>query len=129
MLADETTRQLLATSDLVVPVPLHERRLRERGFNQSSLLAAALARGAGRPCCADVLVRRRPTATQTGLSAAERRRNVRDAFAVRRRAVVAGRIVTLVDDVLTTGATARACALVLRECGVSELRLLTVARA
>lgn len=129
LLEQEPVRLLLATSDLVVPVPLHPRRLRQRGFNQSGLLAAALARGAGRPLGAGALVRRRDTAPQSGLRAGERRRNVRDAFVASRRAGVAGRVVTLVDDVLTTGATAQACAQALRAAGAGELRLVTVARA
>jgi ComF family protein len=118
----------VATSDLLVPVPLHPRRLRERGFNQSALLAAELGRRTARPMLADALVRRRDTAPQAGLTAAARRRNVRDAFAVARRGSVAGRVVTLVDDVFTTGATALACARVLRGAGAREVRLVTIAR-
>ena len=74
-------------------------------------------------------MRRRETAPQSGLTAVERRRNVRDAFAVRRRARTAGRVVTLIDDVTTTGATALACAQALASGGAVEVRLLTVARA
>jgi len=129
LLEDEAVRRLLATSDVLVPVPLHSRRLRERGFNQSALIAEALARRAGRPCASLALVRRRDTAPQTGLRAGERRRNVRDAFVVRRRALVAGRVVTVVDDVVTTGATVQACARALAAAGAGELRLLTAARA
>jgi ComF family protein len=129
LLEDEPVRLLLETSDVLVPVPLHPRRLRERGFNQSALIARALAQRSGRPCCAEALVRRRDTTPQAGLRAAERRRNVRDAFAVRRRGAIAGRVVTLVDDVLTTGATAQACARALIEAGAAEVRLLTAARA
>jgi ComF family protein len=128
LLEDPAVHTLVATSDVLVPVPLHPRRLRERGFNQSALLARELGRRTGRPACPDVLVRRRDTAAQTGLCAAARRRNVRDAFAVRRRALIAGRVVTLVDDVVTTGATALACARPLADGGARELRLLTVAR-
>jgi ComF family protein len=128
LLEDEAVRAMVATSDVVVPVPLHPRRLLERGFNQSALLADEIARRAGRPSCPDALARRLDTAPQAGLTAAARRRNVRGAFAVRRRACVAGRTVTLVDDVLTTGATALACALPLAEAGARELRLVTVAR-
>lgn len=128
LLEEPAARAILATSDVLVPVPLHPRRLRERGFNQAALLAGEIARRVGRKACPDVLVRRLDTVPQAGLTAALRRRNVEGAFAVRRRASVAGRTVVLVDDVLTTGATASACAGRLREAGASEVRLLTVAR-
>jgi len=128
LLEDEAVRTLAATSDLLVPVPLHPRRRRQRGFNQATLVARELSRRTGRPACEDALVRRRDTAPQAGLSAAERRRNVAEAFAVRRRALVAGRVVTLVDDVMTTGATAFACARALRAAGASEVRMLSLAR-
>jgi ComF family protein len=121
-------RVVLAEGCVLVPVPLHPRRLRARGFNQSELLARELARRAGRPLVCGALVRRADTPPQTGLPAARRRANLRDAFAVRRRGAVAGRTVVLVDDVLTTGSTARACARALRQAGVSEVRLLTAAR-
>jgi len=129
LLEEERVRRLLRTSEVLVPVPLHPRRLRERGFNQSALIAEELARRCGRLFCPDALVRRRDTVPQAGLKAAERRRNVRDAFVVRRRACICGRVVTLVDDVVTTGATAQACARALAEAGAAELRLLTAARA
>jgi len=128
LLEDEPTRALLTGSDVLVPVPLHPRRLRERGFNQAALLARELGRRTGRRCGDGALVRRKDTAPQAGLSAAARRRNVAAAFAVRRRGLVAGHVVTLVDDVFTTGATAYACARALREAGAEEVRLLSVAR-
>ena len=128
LLEDQAVRELLAGSDVLVPVPLHPRRLRERGFNQAALLAAELGRRTGCPGGEGALVRRRDTSSQAGLSAAARRRNVRDAFAVRRRGLVAGRVVTLVDDVLTTGATAHACAQALKAGGAAEVRLLSAAR-
>lgn len=128
LLSEDRVRRLLGPGVVLVPVPLHPRRRRERGFNQSELLAAALGRRTGLPSCAAALVRRTATPPQTGLSAAARRRNVVGAFAVRRRARVAGRVVVLVDDVLTTGATAEACARVLRAAGAAEVRVLTAAR-
>jgi ComF family protein len=128
LLESEAVARLVATSDVLVAVPLHPRRLRERGFNQAALLASALALRAARPCCPDALVRRLDTAPQAGLTAAARRRNVRAAFAVRRKASVAGRTITLVDDVVTTGATALACGRELLAAGAREVRLVSVAR-
>lgn len=128
LLEDGLTREMVCGSDVLVPVPLHPRRLRERGFNQASLLAGELGRRTRRRLGDGVLVRRRDTAPQAGLSAAARRRNVADAFVVRRRALIAGHVVTLVDDVFTTGATAYACARALHQAGAEEVRLLSVAR-
>ena len=108
----------------VVPVPLHSSRRRERGFNQ----ALDLARQLGLPVVG-ALTRTRATATQTGLPAAQRHRNVRDAFAVTRAgASLAGATVVIVDDVSTTGATLAACARALKQAGVGEVRALTAAR-
>jgi ComF family protein len=121
-------RDVLGGSDVLVPVPLHPRRRRERGFNQAELLAAELGRRSALPVSAGSLVRRTDTASQAGLTAARRRANVAGAFAVRNRSRVAGRVIVLVDDVYTTGATARACARALRAAGAAEVRLLTVAR-
>ncbi|MBI3932580.1 MAG: ComF family protein [Acidobacteria bacterium] len=126
--AEPAARALVAPGVVLVPVPLHPRRRRERGFNQAELLAVELGRRAGCDVAPLALVRRKDTPPQTGLPAAARRRNVHGAFAVRRRAQVAGRIVVLVDDVTTTGATARACAVALREAGALEVRLVTAAR-
>jgi ComF family protein len=128
LLESPATLELVATSDVLVAVPLHPRRLRERGYNQAALLAQELARRAGVACCPDALVRRLDTAPQAGLSAAARRRNVREAFAVRSKAKVAGKTVTLVDDVVTTGATALGCGRELVAAGAREVRLLSTAR-
>jgi ComF family protein len=116
--------EILTGAACVVPVPLHASRRRQRGFNQ----AADLARHLGLPVVA-ALRRVRPTAAQTGLPAAQRHRNVRDAFAPARTVHgLKDAIVVLVDDVSTTGATLEACARVLKESGVREVRALTAAR-
>jgi ComF family protein len=115
---------LLDGAVAVVPVPLHRSRRRQRGFNQ----AADLARHLGLPVV-HALVRVRATPPQTGLPAAQRHRNLRDAFAVTRAArSLAGATVVVVDDVSTTGATLDACARTLKEAGVAEVRALTAAR-
>jgi ComF family protein len=116
--------------DLIVPVPLHWTRRIARGYNQSALLARAIGRSTRAPVALRVLVKRRRTADQTSLDIAARRRNVRTAFAVRkaRAGFLSGLRVLLVDDVLTTGATAGACARVLREAGASRVFVAAIAR-
>jgi len=115
--------------DLVVPVPLHPRRLRWRGFNQSAIFAAAVARKLGCRLDTSALVRVIPTRPQTAQDLASRRRNVHNAFAVRYPQAVCNARVLLVDDVLTTGATINECARVLNASGAREVDVLTIARA
>jgi ComF family protein len=112
----------------LVPGPLHRARLAERGFNQAELLAAPCAERWRLPVLGRALVRSRPTPPQTDLDAAARRANVRNAFAVPRPAEVRGRRLLLVDDVLTTGATADAAAQALRAAGAAAVGVLTLAR-
>ena len=122
----ERGADILAGAACVVPVPLHPARRRERGFNQ----AADLAHHLGRPVVF-ALRRSRETAAQTGLPAAQRHRNVRSAFTLSRagrRLSRGAAVVVLVDDVSTTGATLAACARVLKEAGIPEVRALTAAR-
>ncbi len=111
--------------DLVVPVPLHEDRRSERGFNQSELLAADLCRIVGLPMDALALQRVRHTPHQVGLDAASRRQNVADAF--RASATLAGKHLLLIDDVYTTGATLCACADAVFEAGAATVSALTLA--
>lgn len=122
--------ELTPAAEIVAPVPLHWTRLFVRRYNQAALLALAVARQAQVPAIPDLLVRRRRTPSQGRLSAAGRARNVAGAFAVspRHRAAVSGRRVLLVDDVLTTGATAEACARALRRGGAAAVDVLTLAR-
>lgn len=121
--------EVLAGADLLMPVPLHWTRLAVRRFNQSALLAQAIRGAGGPPVAADWLVRRRRTPSQGTLGPLARARNVRGAFALRRGRSVAGRRIVLVDDVLTTGATAEECARVLRRAGAASVGVLVLARA
>jgi len=117
--------------DAVVAVPLHWRRQWQRGFNQSELLARTIARRSGIPVV-KALKRVRATAVQAGLSNTGRRRNVTAAFECRRGVRwsrrVAGKRLLLIDDVMTTGSTAAACALALKRAGAARVGLLTIAR-
>lgn len=113
--------------DAIVPVPLHPTRLRERGFNQATLLAELLSVRAGVPM-RDCLQRTRYTTTQTRLDREQRMENLRNAFRVRRNAAVQHRHLLLVDDVFTTGSTVNECARVLRRAGAASVRVATVAR-
>jgi ComF family protein len=110
--------------DAIVPVPLYWRRRLQRGFNQAELLARGLSRRTGIPGL-KALRRVRPTSTQAGLSNNGRRQNVARAF---RSRSVQGRRILLIDDVMTTGATASSCALALKQAGARRVVLLTVAR-
>jgi len=113
--------------DMIVPMPLHWRKRWQRGFNQSALLASEIGRRANIPV-KSALRRIRPTAAQAGLTNAKRRLNVSGAFRARKRAALAGKRVLLVDDVLTTGATAASCARALKIAGARQVTLLTLAR-
>jgi len=120
-------------TDVIIPVPLHRRRQRERGYNQSALLAQHLGSATEIPVRCDLLQRHRYTRSQTRLTAQQRSRNVKGAFSCAKQPdlakAISGKKVLLIDDVATTGATLRACAQALRNQGARSVWALTVARA
>jgi|WetSurMetagenome_2_1015567.scaffolds.fasta_scaffold103968_2 ComF family protein len=116
------------TFDAVGPVPLHPQRRKERGYNQSELLAEYFCRATGLELAKDLLQRVRPTLPQVMLPRPERAKNVRGAFAVRDKSAVTGKAILLIDDIATTGATIEECARVLTKAGAEKVCLLTVAR-
>jgi competence protein ComFC len=116
------------TGSLIVPVPIHESRQRERGFNQSTLVARQYARLAGKPF-ADVLQKIHPTSSQRGLDRWQRKRNLTGSFSVTKQPSVDAEHILLIDDVVTTGSTGEELASVLRAAGASSVSLLALARA
>lgn len=112
----------------LVPVPLHRSKLRVREFDQALALARYVSQGVGIPLWTDVLIRHRPTLSQVGLSAVERRRNIRGAFIVQKPQCCAGKALLIIDDVYTTGATVQECARLLRQAGAARVDVYTVAR-
>jgi ComF family protein len=122
--------ELVAQADLIAPVPLHRWRLVRRRYNQAAILANAIGRLRGKRVVPDLLVRRRATPSQGHLGRSQRQRNVAGAFALHPRwaQLAAGARIVLVDDVLTTGATAESCAKALRNAGASAVDLLVLAR-
>ena len=134
----DAAHNLLRQGDLVVPVPLSRTRLLARRYNQAALLARALVRAAAKERASQasltyepmLLYRRRRTRSQVGLSVAERKRNVQGAFAIRpaRASLLQGRGVILVDDVITSGATADACARTLKRHGAARVDVVALAR-
>ena len=121
-------RNILQGADILVPVPLHRRRLIKRRFNQSALLARALSKQSGLPFDTNCLLRKRNTISQGGQSAAGRRRNVSGAFFVRAGPQLRGKHVVLIDDVMTTGATLEACARTLKRAGAKQVDAIVLSR-
>ncbi len=114
--------------DFVLPVPIGKKRMQERGYNQAALIAHPLALALGKSYLPKALQRKRETRSQVGLTAAERRENVQDAFDADSQ-VVQGRVALIVDDVATTGSTLSSCAEALLQSGAKDVYALTVARA
>jgi len=123
------SNELPALPQMLVPVPLHPDRLRERGYNQALELARPLARVLRVPLKANLLERTRATPAQTNLDAKTRRRNMRGAFTINATGLPPAAHVALIDDVMTTGATLRECARVLKRAGVARVDVWALARA
>ncbi|MBD0427877.1 ComF family protein [Aquisalinus flavus] len=123
-------RELLTGQALLVPVPLHRARLVSRRYNQAAILARAVSRSSGLGLCLDMLQRHRATPRQQGLSAKGRERNVRGAFRIAPTHAerARGAHIVLIDDVLTTGSTLKACARVLKRSGAARVDALVLAR-
>ncbi len=119
----------LESLQLLIPVPLHPQRLRERGFNQALLLVRELSRRTGIPYEKRILQKKKPTVPQVNLSGAEREKELRGAFLVSRQEDLEGKVVLLVDDVYTTGATVNECSKVLLRGGAKRVDVLTLAHA
>jgi ComF family protein len=115
-------------SSLLIPVPLHIKKLRERGFNQSLILANALGKKQRIDVNFSLLKRRKSTLTQTGLNKKEREQNIKGAFEVSDKKKIAGKNIILIDDVYTTGATLNECAKTLMKAGAEKVAVLTLAR-
>jgi ComF family protein len=129
LLLDVAGREPLHTATRIIPVPLHDQRVRERGFNQAAVIAQALARHLKRPCDAASLTRTRGSEKyRAGLDPKGRRDTVAGAFAVRYPRLVEGENILLVDDVFTTGATVNACSEALLASGARNVSVLTIAR-
>ncbi|MDR0953546.1 MAG: ComF family protein [Elusimicrobiota bacterium] len=114
-------------ADLIVPVPIHKSRLKQRGFNQATLLASGLSAKIDVPLL-EVLVRKRKTKSQTSLGRKARQENIKEAFICPSPALVKRKAILLIDDVCTTGATLEECAKVLKAAGAREVVALTVLR-
>ncbi len=116
-------------AEIIVPVPLHPKKLRTRGYNQSAFFANGLARAMQLPVAEDGIARRRATESQTHKNRYERYENMLETFEANNIGAIAGRHVLLVDDVLTTGATLEACASTLLENGAAKVSAVTIAKA
>ena len=120
--------KMLEEADMMIPVPLHYRRLIARRYNQSAIIAQTLSKSCGVPVNVDALKRIRATATQGHLKAVERHKNVKAAFKVSPKADVKDKTIILIDDVFTTGATVKECTKALLKSGAAKVHVLTLAR-
>ena len=127
----EKSKDLIQTSDFIVPVPLHKKRLQKRGFNQATLLAWRVAKDDISKVKTQLLVRKTNTPSQGSLSAKNRKKNVENAFGIHpffQKKQLSGKVVTLIDDVMTTGATLSSCAKVLKKEGARVVNVVVFSR-
>lgn len=120
---------ILEDTDMFVPVPVHRKRFKERGFNQSDVLAKKLAELSGKMCCNNGIKRVRYTAPQSGLHPEQRLINIKNAFEVNNEIDFKGKKIVLIDDIFTTGATINECAGILRKVGAVQVDFLTLSVA
>ena len=118
----------ISSKTLLVPVPLHIKRLREREFNQSAIIASVISRRSGIPLLANVLIRHRHTMPQVELGGMDRRENVAGAFSIEDSSLIEGKEIILVDDVYTSGSTVNECAKVMKKNGAEKVYVVTIAR-
>lgn len=127
-LAFKFANSLITESDIIIPVPIHPNRLRKRKYNHAALLAQKIAKLANINIEVDGIIKNSQTHAQVGLSRAERVKNLRDSFEVKDKQKIRGKNVLLVDDVMTTGATANECARILKKHGAKRVFVVTAAR-
>ena len=126
-LAEMILRMEIPRADAVIPVPLYKDRLMQREFNQSALLAKHTAKRTGASLLINCLVKVKDTMPQVGLSSIERRRNIRNAFKVEKQELIKEKVIILVDDVVTTGATVRECSRALKKAGAGDIYVVALA--
>ena len=114
--------------DAIIPIPLYHAKLRERGFNQSRLLSIPISKRYNIPISGNILIKTKPTSPQSNLNRKERLKNLKGAFTVKKNALLTGKRVLLVDDVYTTGATIDEASRVLMKAGVSNIKIVTLAK-
>jgi len=126
-LSDILLRMNIPPADVVIPVPLHEKRLKQREFNQSALFGKYVAQRLDLTLTLNCLVKLRNTAQQVGLSSQDRNKNIRKAFRVNHAELIKGKDILLIDDVITTGATVRECSYVLKKAGAGNIYVIALA--
>jgi Predicted amidophosphoribosyltransferases len=127
--ADRNFPYILNDADILVPVPVHSKRFKERGFNQSAVLAKRLAQLSGKMCCENAIKRVRYTAPQSGLHPEQRLQNVKNAFEINQKIDIRGKKIVLIDDIFTTGATINECANILIKSGSVQVDFFTLSAA